>query len=296
MATLTKTYVADWTSDSIWVTRIPTQLAQDSFLYVQEIGKFHCGPQYYTVHARMNSFLLLLTLSGNGTYERDGKTQVVAPRDLIFTECGQRQVYKTQGDRWDIAWVHFNGPSAAAYYEQYAAAHAPVWHLSESSRIPVLWENVLAICEENAPSCELKANEALTSLLTTVLLETETVPDDSAALPSFVRDALRDINGHLSEDLSLDHFAASLCVNKYHFQKEFKRCMGITPNEYVRRARINCAKSLLVYTHLSIAEIAARSGFQTLANFNKTFKRLVETTPSQYRHSAPITGARSDDP
>ena len=54
---------------------------------------------------------------------------------------------------------------------------------------------------------------------------------------------------------------------------------------YVSRIRVEAAKEMLLESPLSIAEIAARTGFQDGFYFSKKFKQLTGMTPRQYRNT-----------
>ncbi|MBS1483206.1 MAG: helix-turn-helix transcriptional regulator, partial [Clostridium sp.] len=49
--------------------------------------------------------------------------------------------------------------------------------------------------------------------------------------------------------------------------------------------RVEAAKEMLLESPLSIAEIAARTGFQDGFYFSKKFKQLTGMTPLQYRNT-----------
>ncbi|MNG27780.1 HTH-type transcriptional activator RhaR [compost metagenome] len=59
--------------------------------------------------------------------------------------------------------------------------------------------------------------------------------------------------------------------------------MGITPFEYLNRVRIEEAAELLGSSALTVAQIAAATGFETTSYFGKVFRRYVGMTPLQYR-------------
>lgn len=63
-----------------------------------------------------------------------------------------------------------------------------------------------------------------------------------------------------------------------HFQKPFVA--------YVAEVRVGLACRMLLEDELGIAEVAARAGFNNLANFNRRFRLLKGMTPSDYRKMA----------
>lgn len=89
------------------------------------------------------------------------------------------------------------------------------------------------------------------------------------------------IHAHLHHDLTLDELAAIAQLSSYHFLRLFKHSMGITPHQYIVQCRLNQAKYLLQYSELSIAEIAARTGFCDQSHLTRYFKRRMGVTPKQ---------------
>ena len=54
------------------------------------------------------------------------------------------------------------------------------------------------------------------------------------------------------------------------------------PMEYVTYVRIQNAKKMLRYSHLSVYEIAERVGFSDCSYFCKIFRQVEGVTPMQY--------------
>ena len=62
--------------------------------------------------------------------------------------------------------------------------------------------------------------------------------------------------------------------------------MGITPGEYLAKARMRKAKMYLDESpEMQIAEIASLCGFTDPKYFSRCFKSEMKITPSQYRNN-----------
>ncbi|MCM3700073.1 response regulator [Paenibacillus macerans] len=124
--------------------------------------------------------------------------------------------------------------------------------------------------------------ETLEKLVDPRLLETKET--DTRYSPS-IREALRFLDGHLHEPVTLRQVADMLHLNPSYFSVLFKEQTEMTFSEYLSRLRMLRAKELLLRTSLPVGEIAERVGYQTDKYFIKVFKSFEGMSPSKYRNS-----------
>ncbi|OMB79873.1 hypothetical protein A5746_06580 [Mycolicibacterium conceptionense] len=68
-----------------------------------------------------------------------------------------------------------------------------------------------------------------------------------------------------------------------NFIKAFRDAFHTTPYQFLLDLRIDRAKTLLLTTSQTIAEIAVSVGFSTPSHFATAFRRRVGISPSSYR-------------
>jgi AraC family transcriptional regulator len=90
------------------------------------------------------------------------------------------------------------------------------------------------------------------------------------------------IHDHLHHDLKLVELSAIAQLSPYHFLRLFKQRVGVTPHQYVLQCRIDKAKYLLQHSDLSIAAIAAQTGFSDQSHLTRCFKRIIGVTPKRF--------------
>jgi AraC family transcriptional regulator len=113
-----------------------------------------------------------------------------------------------------------------------------------------------------------------------------TMAPRSAGLTSAQLGAVRDfIHAHLAEDISLSELAAVVGLSAFHFSRQFKRAIGVTPYRHVLEVRTEHAKHLMRDTALPLSEVAQMSGFSSGSQFSKSFADIVGVSPRDFRRA-----------
>jgi AraC-like DNA-binding protein len=117
------------------------------------------------------------------------------------------------------------------------------------------------------------------------------VDDDACREPSApsasdrarVAHVLRQLESRTAEPFTLAQLARSARLSRYHFLRTFKRVTGITPHQWILRARLRDAARRLVSSRAQITEIALDVGFEDLSNFERSFHAEFGISPGRYR-------------
>ncbi len=98
-----------------------------------------------------------------------------------------------------------------------------------------------------------------------------------------VRKAMAYIHEHYAEPISLNDIATHVGFSEQHLSRCFRKEIGITPVDYLRRYRIRQAKALLEAGDKSITEVALEVGFSGSSYFARVFRAEVGMSPGAYR-------------
>ena len=90
---------------------------------------------------------------------------------------------------------------------------------------------------------------------------------------------------NFSKPIRIGDVAKQFGFSMRTFDRRFKNALGQTPLKYLQRTRLNNARELLQKSNLSVAEVAAHSGYQDAAAFSKIFHRQFGTSPMKYRET-----------
>jgi AraC-like DNA-binding protein len=88
------------------------------------------------------------------------------------------------------------------------------------------------------------------------------------------------------EELSLGAFSERLGLSERQVSRLFRVELDTTFCAFLRRLRVDRARRLLETSTLSVVQVAAETGWRSLAHFNAVFRQLTGCTPTAYRASA----------
>lgn len=81
----------------------------------------------------------------------------------------------------------------------------------------------------------------------------------------------------------LEELAAQAGITPTHFCRVFKKATGVSPHQYVMRARLDKAQRMLEQTDSPMATIAESLGFTSQSHFTRAFRQFSGDTPSNFR-------------
>lgn len=98
-----------------------------------------------------------------------------------------------------------------------------------------------------------------------------------------LKQVLSFIEDQLAEDLSLDQIAAVAGVSPSHLKSLFRQAVGLPVHQYVIQRRIQRARALLTQDNLTMAEIAAATGFAHQSHLARHIRRATGLAPNDLR-------------
>ncbi|QHW32377.1 AraC family transcriptional regulator [Paenibacillus rhizovicinus] len=274
-----------WSNNSVRLISSPSMEAKSSLMYVQEAGYFWTNPPYFTERHRLPSYLIVFTVSGEGRLEYGGHAHALGAQSLFFIDCMAHQHYRATGSEpWEFAWVHFYGGASRHYYDAYSKKGDPLLQLQTDSPVLGYLRQLVQLQEQKTVHTELLGAQLLTDLATELVMSAHVQASDAkAAPPAYLADMIRELERRCTETIRLDELAKSFAVSKYHLIREFKRHIGMSPNEYLIYLRIVRAKELLKYSALPVAAIAEEVGVDNVSHFINLFKAREGVTPLAFR-------------
>lgn len=100
---------------------------------------------------------------------------------------------------------------------------------------------------------------------------------------SMILPVLRFMHDNFRSDISMTQLSEIIGVTPQHFCRVFGKSVGVRPNEFLTRIRIDEAKRLLTERDVSVSEAAEKSGFRDAGYFSTVFRKHEGMSPAQYK-------------
>jgi AraC-like DNA-binding protein len=250
-----------------------------------------CGPHDRPYEERHDHVAIAIALAGSFQYRSSaGRELMTAGSWLLgnYGECFECEHQHGEGDRCVSFWY------APDYFERLAAdAGLRAGHVRfRIPRLPPLRELSPSIVRASAgvegvadvPWEELAIEIAVRAVAigASALPNTNGLPVNAAAR---VVKVVRAIDRHPGAALSLGRLAREAGLSPYHFLRTFRSVIGLTPHQYVLRARLREAASRVVRETGHVLDVALDCGFGDVSNFNRAFRAEFGVSPRVYRRS-----------
>lgn len=267
----------------------PSSLAQELFYYPTRCGHYFCDHHYFFGHQsdiaqqsdHNNHIMLFLLLDGAMELELSDTKMLATRGQIVLFDCLQPYQYQAS-DGSEFIWLLFNGLNTRPFYHRILRSHGGkhVFSTSSYSQVLQLLQSLLNSCASGERMSEAACSQLLHRLLCLLLL---TEPQPQTAENDRITQAIRYMNTHLCEPMTVHDVACAVNCSQSHFSREFKAHTGYSPYEYIVLRRIDRAKHMLTATRMTVKEIAYHTGYNSEENFIHSFQKNVGISPTLFR-------------
>jgi AraC-like DNA-binding protein len=249
-----------------------------------------CGPSDRPYEERHAGYTIAVVLAGSFEYRSATGRALMTPGSLMLGnqgqcfECGHEH---GEGDRCVSFWY------APGHFERLATdagargrVRFPVPRLPSLRPLaPLVARAGLGV----AGTADISWEELAATLAVHTIRLATGAPAGPGGLPRHaearVSHVVRAIDDDPHEQLTLEALAGEAGLSPYHFLRTFERVTGVTPHQYVLRARLRKAVMRLAGGSERITDVAFDCGFGDVSNFNRAFRGEFGVSPRAFRQT-----------
>lgn len=98
-----------------------------------------------------------------------------------------------------------------------------------------------------------------------------------------INKAMHYVRENCHKRLSVEEIADAVHLSKEYLSSKFKEVTGVSLPDYINQQKVSEAKQYLLFTDMSLAEIAESLSFSSQSYFQSVFKKHTGHTPAKYR-------------
>lgn len=262
----------------------PSSIARSAFFYVQETGYFKLKESHRAFRKNLDSYLIVLVLSGSGTLMYNEKFYELKPGSCFFIDCKIPYYHQSSdSDPWELIWVHFHGATSKEYYRYFSVISDPALMPQDFGELKDKLERLLDVNTHADLMAEISSSRLIMDILSILLQDVTNSKEEQTPARQKMLHIRLYLDEHYTDKFSLDELSEHFFISKYHLSREFKNHFGITPNHYVISKRITLVKKLLRFSDFTLEDIAAKAGFYDTSYLNKQFKKSEGISASDFR-------------
>ena len=265
----------------------PGSFARQNLLYVQEVGQLESLQPHKCVREKLDSFLILVVLEGKGILTIGDQEMSVCKGDCAWIDCMEHYEHiSDEKDAWKLAWVHFNGRSARAFYELFIKLNSSksIFHVEDYEEWLTIIKDIMVCQREKSILSELECGEHLLHLLNkAVKCVTDFTVLENEEKKIAVTEVREFINEQYAEKNVLELVTVEFGKTLNDVVIAFRNAYGISVEEYISRRRYNAAKELLRFSVKPMEVVAMESGIGDLISMQQMFIQNEGVTADEYR-------------
>jgi AraC family transcriptional regulator len=98
-----------------------------------------------------------------------------------------------------------------------------------------------------------------------------------------IQNAINYVEDHLHEKLEIEYIAKVAFMSQSSFYIIFSNVLDTTIKDYIRKRRLSLSAYDLIYSNLSVLDLALKYQYYTSESYSRAFKKLFGISPKKYK-------------
>ena len=261
-----------------------------------QVEVFDANRHFSVEYPHRHDFYEVLYLSaGSGYHIIDSNRYKIEPPCIFFMTPGQTHKLELSHDIDGYIFLFAPEFYLLNQSDKNKLLSFPFFHSVMRQNPPVYLANendnkfLKNLFERGCSEVQTNNEEIIRSLLDLILLTCNKLyPIEYSVLPNnkghiLVKKFLQLIEENYQKNLKVNDYADKLAITANHLTQIVKQITGKTTIEILQEKNILEIKRLLLYTNLTVSEIATELNFADQSYFTKYFKKCTSQTPLDFR-------------
>lgn len=248
----------------------------------------HCGYNYphkkgEFATKKVIPFYFMGCFSTPFLYEVDGQLLDGNPGDLLVIPPGSIIYHGpiSKDESFTNDWLYIEGTDFVQLMKKYPLPEHVAFNIGNRN----LLKNCVQKIKEEVQLQRTGYEDVITSCLTNTIIDIYRLYQKqyhSDTSISRIESSREIIFRNLEKTWTLKEMADLSGYSVSRFSSLYVQRFGVSPKADLIQNRLQLAKQLLLYSELSVHEIAKQCGFQDICHFSKYFKADIGVAPSEY--------------
>ena len=233
-------------------------------------------------------YQLIYILKGKYHVIINGKSFIAEKGNVILFKPDEVQDYSYyKKDLTHAYWVHFSGHECERIFSECNLSDVHIISLSHTSEIEYLLGKLCYYYHLEGNQCASICNGLLISVLGLVGHYSQSSEIRYSRINSKNQALISSVVSRIKQneifEMNVAKCAEFCNMSPAHFTRKFKELVGVSPQDFITKSKLERAQQLLFYTDKSISEIAIEVGYNDPNYFSRIFKKTFQMTPKEYR-------------
>ncbi|MCD8335854.1 MAG: helix-turn-helix transcriptional regulator [Lachnospiraceae bacterium] len=230
---------------------------------------------------------LLFVFSGGCSFSHPDGTLFLQERNLLFLDRDVPFQVRIAPGGMDCALFFLRSGEAAPYYHALGKKTPPLLSLPVSSDMEYYVTQLLCLLPIRSAVSAVAASKWIVSILSEICAFILSGDQSAENIPDYIAEMKHTLDTSYQAPFRLEDFEERYSIHRDRLCREFSRCYGTPPLQYLNARRIEAAKDLLITTNMRVYEVGNAVGIENTNHFINLFKNRTGLTPMRFKKSAP---------
>lgn len=251
-----------------------------------------CNPGHSFGPTIRHSYVIHVIREGKGIFKIDGKVFELSAGHAFLIRPGIETYYAADmEDPWKYMWVGFHGYTSDTIIQKIGfTKETPYVMLGETNELHEIIHEMLEASQLTYSHYMIRLG-GMYRFFGQIIEKSEMKKVDryKYEYPQgiYVKQAMMFMMANYPNKIKIDALADQIGITRNYLAKSFQKELGISPQEFLIKLRMEKAAELLTNSSLAINEVAAKVGYPDPLAFSKKFKETYGMSPKAYRETQP---------